>query len=204
MLLVDCQFSYDDGVPMRFNLTLPEGGLLGVTGPSGAGKSTLFSLLAGFLKPQSGQLTWQGQILDGAPHTRPFSLMFQSGNLFDHLTAEENAALALSQGRTPTSAQRKAAVEALGQLGLAGLEHRKPAELSGGQQGRVALARSLCSDKPVLLLDEPFAALDPSSRTEALDAVRSVHQSGKSILLITHAQSDLDYLGADCYRLGQD
>ena len=204
MLRVDqLRYTFAGFPPLTFDFSLGEGAMLGVTGPSGAGKSTLFNVLAGFLRPQSGQVSWRGEsVLDKPPAERPFGLLFQTDNLFEHLPVMENVGLGICPGRL-SAAQRSQCQSALDALDVGDLSARLPDELSGGQQQRVALARCLVSPRPVMLLDEPFSALDPESRRDALAAVQAVNQRGKTLLLITHEVADLAVLGAPEYRIGK-
>lgn len=170
------------------------GDRVALIGPSGAGKSTLLAAIAGFLMPTSGQIQWDGQDL-GPAGTRPVSILFQDQNLFPHLTIAQNLGLGLNPALRLSPAQHKAVEDALAQVGLAGYGPRKPAQLSGGQQGRAALARALLRAKPLLLLDEPFAALGPALKSEMLDLVGSVADStGAALLMVTHDPADARHL----------
>jgi len=172
--------------------TAEAGVRIAVMGPSGAGKSTLLSAVAGFLPPAGGMVRWQGQDLGPiAPGQRPVTILFQDQNLFPHLTVERNLALGLSRdGRMDAEAKRRIGV-ALERTGLAGLGERRPSQLSGGQQGRAALARALLRARPLLLLDEPFAALGPALKAEMLDLVRDVAtETGATVLMVTHDPQD--------------
>lgn len=157
-------------------------------GPSGAGKSTLLSAIAGFLPPTAGRILWQGSDLAAqAPGKRPLSILFQDQNLFPHLTLTQNLGLGL-RSDLRLSAQELAAIEvALAEVGLEGMGARRPGSLSGGQAARAALARALLRARPLLLLDEPFAALGPGLRDEMLALVASVaDRTGAAILMVTH------------------
>lgn len=184
---------------LEADLSVAPGMLVSVTGPSGAGKSTLLSLIAGFLEPDTGRITWDGQVLNGlAPQARPVSVVFQDNNLFPHLTAFENVALGLSPSLRLDAADREAVAGALASVGLADEASRRPGDLSGGQQSRVALARVLLRRRPILLLDEPFAALGPALRAEMLGLVRKVAgETGATVLLVTHDAEDLARLDGE-------
>src|SRR6185312_7265220 len=146
-------------------MTAAPGEVTAVTGPSGAGKSTLLDLIAGFLPSQSGQMTVDGADLGGLPpERRPVSLLFQSETLFDHLTAARNVALGLPR-TMPAAEIGPRVAAALAEVGLPDVGRQVAATLSGGQKQRVALARTLLRARPVLLLDEPFSALDDDTRT---------------------------------------
>ena len=175
---------------LRGTLDVPRASLVAVVGPSGAGKSTLLSAIAGFVPVTGGRIRWDDQDITALPPgKRPMAILFQDNNLFPHLTAAQNVALALGKGTRPTAA----VFDALGQVGLAGFENRKPAELSGGQQSRVALARVLLQDKPLVLLDEPFSALGPAMRQEMLSLVQErLVANGRSVIIVTHDRQDAE------------
>lgn len=164
-----------------------------VIGPSGSGKSTLLAAISGFLRPALGRITWaKTDITDTAPGARPIAMLFQDNNLFPHLTVQQNIGLGLRPNlrlSDPDHARIDAAIQ---RVGLAGMATRKPSELSGGQQSRAALARVLVQDKPLILLDEPFAALGPALRQDMLSLVRALTlESGASLLMVTHAPEDV-------------
>ncbi|HCY98953.1 MAG: thiamine ABC transporter ATP-binding protein [Rhodobacterales bacterium RIFCSPHIGHO2_02_FULL_62_130] len=163
-----------------------------IIGPSGGGKSTLLMTIAGFIPLTSGRLLWQGRDLVGVPPgQRPVSMLFQDQNLFPHLTVAQNLGLGLSSDLRLTSVQVDQVESALRRVGLEGMGERKPSELSGGQQGRAALARALLRARPVLLLDEPFAALGPALKAEMLDLVAEVaSETGAAVLMVTHDPAD--------------
>jgi thiamine transport system ATP-binding protein len=181
-----------DGFRLSADFALPKGGRIAVIGPSGGGKSTLLNAIAGFVPLTAGRISWEGQDLAPlAPGARPVSILFQDQNLFPHLTLAQNLGLGLSpRGRlSPEQAARIG--PALARVGLEGYEARKPGTLSGGQQGRAALARALLRARPVLLLDEPFAALGPAMKAEMLALVRDLaDETGALVLLVTHDPAD--------------
>lgn len=172
---------------------IAEGGLVAVIGPSGAGKSTLLDLIAGFRAPQTGQVLINGQdVTQLRPGARPVATLFQDNNLFPHLTVVDNLILAINPktGRA-SAADHERIHQALDQVGLAQMSGRKPGTLSGGQQSRAALARVLLQDRPVVLLDEPFAALGPALKADMLGlVVRLTKQLGALTLLVTHDPQD--------------
>jgi len=167
-------------------------GIYGVIGPSGSGKSTFLNTLAGFHDCESGSATFEDRdLLTQRVEDRPIAMLFQSNNLFPHLTIFRNVALAVTSRRWLTKVQQQQVSDALDRVGLSGFENRKPGELSGGQQSRAALARVLLQKKPILLLDEPFAALGPAMRNEMLDLVREIAETDNQIvLLVTHSPDD--------------
>jgi thiamine transport system ATP-binding protein len=178
------------------------GEVTAVSGQSGAGKSTLLDLLAGFLTPDSGRLTLDGaDLLPLPPEARPVSILFQSELLFDHLTAGRNLALGLPAGTPRAEVDRRIAA-ALIEVGLPGIERQRAATLSGGEKQRVALARTLLRGKPVLLLDEPFSALDDSTRGVTRELVRGLTEKHRWItLLVSHHVDDIEALAQRRYRL---
>ncbi|MDD8023184.1 MAG: ATP-binding cassette domain-containing protein [Paracoccaceae bacterium] len=192
MLTLDKLHIQQGDFTLRADFTVPHGALCAVIGPSGAGKSTLLAAVAGFLPPAGGRILWQGQdITHAAPGARPLSILFQDQNLFPHLSVTQNLGLGLNPKlRLSTSDHAKIAA-ALTRVGLADLGARKPAELSGGQQSRVALARALLRARPLLLLDEPFAALGPALKSDMLALVAEIAaEQGTTVLMVSHDPAD--------------
>ncbi|WP_062111082.1 thiamine ABC transporter ATP-binding protein [Aureimonas sp. AU40] len=183
-----------EGVEMRFDLAVGAGEWLALIGPSGAGKSTLLDLVAGFLRPESGTVRLQGvDRTRDEPATRPISMMFQDNNLFAHLTAEENVAIGIEPRARLGRAARERARSALAEVGLEGFAKRRPSDMSGGERQRVALARVILRERPILLLDEPFAALGPALRAEMLALVASLRTRSPrppTIVMVTHHPDD--------------
>ena len=189
--LTDVTWLYQH-LPMRFSLSVRPGEMIAVLGPSGAGKSTLLNLIAGFLQPASGSI-----IIENNDHTytpparRPVSMLFQENNLFTHLTVRQNIALGMDPGLKLNDAQRQKLEKIAGQMGITTFIDRLPGELSGGQRQRVALARCLVREQPILLLDEPFSALDPALRQEMLALVQEVCQRQQlTMLMVSHSIED--------------
>lgn len=192
MLHLDHLRLTQDGFHVSANWHLPAGSRLALLGPSGAGKSTLLMGLAGFIAPSAGRILWQGRDLAAlTPAQRPVSILFQDQNLFPHLSVAQNLGLAIDP-RLRLSASDLARVEAvLDRLGLNGLGARKPASLSGGQLGRAALGRVLLQARPVLLLDEPFAALGPALKADLLGLVTELAaENATTVVLVTHDPAD--------------
>jgi thiamine transport system ATP-binding protein len=196
-------FAWPGGPEFTFSLTLERGEIVTLSGPSGSGKSTLVDLVCGFLAPISGDILWDGRsILGLAPSRRPVSALFQSGDLFEHLDVEMNIALGLDPRGRPSPAQRARVRAVLEEIGLPGFEHRLPGQLSGGQRQRVALARDLLRDKPVMLLDEPFSALDIETRDDMADLVRRLtRERGLATLVVSHDPADAGRLGSRAIAL---
>ena len=160
------RFGYGDW-QVTYDLAVPSGSFAALLGASGAGKSTLLSLVAGFERPTAGAIGVQGKdVTNLAPAERPVTTLFQEHNLFPHLTALQNIGLGIDPSLRLTSTQKSDISAALERVGLAGMEARLPRELSGGERQRVAIARSLVRQRPLLLLDEPFAALGPALRRD--------------------------------------
>ena len=163
-----------------------------VLGPSGAGKSTLLSVIAGFEQVKSGTIFLDGKNMQGvAPALRPVSMVFQEHNTFAHLTVWENVVLGISPSLKLSSSDAGKVRDALQKVGLQNYAERTPTELSGGERQRVVLARVLVRNKPILLLDEPFAALDPALRQVMLDLVLKLQREQQlTVLLVTHQPQD--------------
>jgi NitT/TauT family transport system ATP-binding protein len=167
------------------SLTLEAGEIVSVVGPSGCGKTTLLNVLCGLLTPDSGEVRWRGVRLTGQPPDVGY--MLQKDLLFPWRSALRNTMLGLEIRNVPRQAAEKRSRALLEQLGLHGFMDHYPSTLSGGMRQRVALARTLVNDPAILLLDEPFAALD--FQTKLLiesDTAKLVRNSGRSVLLITH------------------
>jgi thiamine transport system ATP-binding protein len=192
MLTLEALDIRQDEFCLMADFRVEAGALVAIVGPSGAGKSTLLSVISGFFAPVSGRVLWDGRdITDAPPADRPLSIVFQDNNLFPHLTAFENVALGVQPSLRLSSTDAVRVDRALERVGLKGMEHRKPAALSGGQQSRVTLARVLVRHRPLILLDEPFAALGPALRDEMLDLVAELATSeSATVLMVTHQPTD--------------
>jgi len=178
---------------LAFDCAVSAGAAVAVAGPSGAGKSTLFNVIAGFETPRTGRVELLGKDMAGRePAERPVSVVFQDNNLFAHLSIADNVGLGIDPGLKLDSAARQSVFSALLRVGLGGYERRLPGSLSGGERQRVALARALVRRRPILLLDEPFAALDPAMRAEMADLLAELRAETKSTMLfITHQPEDI-------------
>ncbi|EKT0592448.1 thiamine ABC transporter ATP-binding protein ThiQ [Morganella morganii subsp. morganii] len=177
---------------MNFHFSVAAGEKIAILGPSGAGKSTLLSLIAGFQFAESGTI-----LLNNEDHTRtppasrPVSMLFQENNLFAHLTAEQNIALGFHPGMKLNAEQKVQLEQIAEQVSLTPLLKRLPSQLSGGQRQRVALARCLVRSQPVLLLDEPFSALDPALRNEMLALLETICDSRQlTLMMVSHNTDD--------------
>jgi thiamine transport system ATP-binding protein len=172
----------------RFDCTLPGGAITAITGPSGAGKSTLLNLLAGFEIPDRGRVLMGSTDVSGThPSQRPVSLVFQDNNLFAHLDVFTNVALGIHPSLKLKETHRHAVLLALQRVGLDGFAKRMPGTLSGGERQRAAFARALVRQKPVLLLDEPFAALDPGLRISMAKLLLDLHrETANTVVIVTH------------------
>ncbi len=192
MLKLDRCVIENGGFALEADFTVEAGTSVAIVGPSGAGKSTLLEAIAGFRGLKQGQILWQGQRISKlAPGKRPLAMLFQDGNLFPHLTVEQNVALGLRPNGRLSAEEQSQVQSALARVALPGLEGRKPAELSGGQQSRVALARVLVQRRDMLLLDEPFAALGPALKAEMLDLVAGLlAETGTTLLMVSHDPQD--------------
>ena len=189
--LIDITWLYHH-LPMRFTLSVTRGEQVAVLGPSGAGKSTLLNLIAGFLTPASGTMMIEGEDHTATPPSRrPVSMLFQENNLFSHLSVQQNIGLGLNPGLKLNALQREKMRHIAQQMGIDSLLERLPGELSGGQRQRVALARCLVREQPILLLDEPFSALDPALRQEMLTLVAEVcREKQLTLLMVSHSVED--------------
>ncbi|MGL4488388.1 MAG: thiamine ABC transporter ATP-binding protein [Rhizobiaceae bacterium] len=173
---------------MQFDLNVKRSSLTIVTGPSGSGKSTLLNLIAGFEAPLSGAIWLLGQDMTALPPAkRPVSMLFQDHNLFNHLTVEANVSLGIKPGLRLTNGEKAQVQQALARVGLQGKSARRPTELSGGERQRVAFARTLVQDRPILLLDEPFASLGPALRQEMVELLSQLQREKQlTVLAVTH------------------
>ena len=179
-----------DGV----SLSIADGEFVAIVGPSGCGKTSLLRLLAGLIAPTSGSVLLRGETLGGP---RPdIGFVFQQPTLMPWRTALDNVMLPLELRNTPLPQRRQRAVELLAMVGLAGFEQARPRELSGGMQQRVGLARAFVTDAPILLMDEPFSALDPLIRARLQDELLDLQAKLKrTIIFVSH---DLD----EAFKLG--
>lgn len=174
-------------------LEIAQGEFVAIVGPSGSGKTTLLSILGGMLSPTSGEVFFEGKslyALSVEERTRvrreKMGFVFQSFNLVPYLTALENVQIPLFLTGVSASQQRERALALLERFGLGQRAGHKPAELSVGQQQRVALARTLINDPAMILADEPTGNLDPANRQLALDMLNECRSSGRTVVMVTH------------------
>jgi molybdate transport system ATP-binding protein len=196
-------------IPLAVELTCAPGDLVALVGPSGAGKTTILRSIAGLYRPQSGRIAVDGETWLASdnrvavpPYQRRVGMVFQNYALFPHLTALRNVMTALDH--MPKPARRRRAEELLDLLHLPGLGDRKPAQLSSGQQQRVAVARALARDPAVLLLDEPFSAVDRVTRRKLYKEITEVRRYLEiPIILVTHDIDEAMLLADRMYVLNE-
>lgn len=186
----------------ELSLEVAEGEFVAVMGPSGSGKSTLLSVLGAMSSPSEGRV-----VIDGidvyslrAEQQADFrheyvGFVFQQLQLLPYLTAQENVQLALAMARLTKAEKVARAQKALSQVGLKGKEERLPYQLSGGEQGRVAVARAIINQPPLLLADEPTGNLDRQTGAQVLDLLRELNLTGQTVIMVTHDPLAAEYAG---------
>jgi ABC-type Fe3+/spermidine/putrescine transport system ATPase subunit len=187
----------------HLSLTVSAGKTVAILGPSGSGKSTLLKMVAGLEPLDAGSVVLGGRdITRLPPEQRGFALMFQDFALFPHLDVQDNVAFGLIEQRLPRPAARQRALDLLALFGLAAHARQKVWKLSGGEQQRVALARALITQPRLLLLDEPFSALDAELRSSLRDEFRQrITAAGMTTLLVTHDELEARAMAESGYRL---
>ena len=191
----------DDATPRQYG----RGEILTLLGPSGGGKTTLLNLVAGFLAPDSGSIHIDGRpVTDVPPYRREIGVLFQNYALFPHMNVAANVGYGLKMRHASKAEIQRRVAEVLALVQLTGYEHRKPRQLSGGQQQRVALARALAISPKVLLLDEPFSALDKNLRASMQLELKEIQRKlGVTTIFVTHDQSEaLEPFGSHCRPVG--
>ena len=197
--MLKLNFSFEENyLAISANLSLESDKIYAIIGPSGAGKSTFLNLISGFSEISSGSILWNEQeISDLPPSKRNISILFQDNNLFPHLSVWRNLALAVSHWPKISKDDEAKLHSVISEVGIRGLENRKPSQLSGGQQSRVALARVLLQKNKILLLDEPFAALGPSLRDQMLQLIEKIARNrGLLVLMVTHDPADANKIAS--------
>lgn len=191
----DCVTALQD-----LSLCVDEGSFLGVMGPSGSGKSTLLSVLGGLTSPSSGSVSIDGIDVYGlsteklADFRREYlGFIFQSHNLIPYLNALENVMLPLVVTKFSTAEKRQRASAMLERVGMSDRMLHLPQQLSGGEQERVAIARSLVNNPPLLLADEPTGSLDSATSLQVMNLLAEVHQDGQTIIMVTHNRDNLEW-----------
>jgi spermidine/putrescine transport system ATP-binding protein len=174
------------------DLEIRDGEFFCLLGPSGCGKTTTLNLIGGFVEASSGEILIQGEpATDVPPHKRNVNTVFQNYALFPHLNVRDNVGFGLRMAHVPRREARPRVEQALGMVGLEELADRQPGELSGGQQQRVAVARALVNKPAVLLLDEPFGALDLKLRKRLQIELAQIHKEvGTTFVFVTHDQEE--------------
>ena len=197
--MLNLNFSFEENyLAISANLSLESDKIYAIIGPSGAGKSTFLNLISGFSEISSGSILWNEQeISDLPPSKRNISILFQDNNLFPHLSVWRNLALAVSNWPKISKDDEAKLHSVISEVGIRGLENRKPSQLSGGQQSRVALARVLLQKNKILLLDEPFAALGPSLKDQMLELIEKIARNrGLLVLMVTHDPADANKIAS--------
>lgn len=182
-------------------MTVAAGEITCISGRSGSGKSTLLDLIAGFLKPSHGALWWSDNNFTSlAPDKRPVTTVFQNDNLFEHRNAVDNVVVGINPKVPRRGDDVERAKKALASVGLKSFYCTRVSQLSGGQQQRVAIARSILRDSKVILLDEPFSALDQTTRSEMLTLIRQLAtDKARAVIMVTHDLRDCEAIGDSHY-----
>lgn len=184
---------------------IEKGQLIGLLGPSGGGKTSILRMLAGLEQPDSGEIIFHGQrVNDLAPQDRGIGFVFQSYALFKHMTVFDNIAFGLQVKKVAKSRIKERVTELVELTGLKGFEHRYPHQLSGGQRQRVAFARALAPEPQLLLLDEPFAAIDAKIRQELRSWLRElIERVGITSIFVTHDQDEAIEVADEIMIIGE-
>jgi ABC-type nitrate/sulfonate/bicarbonate transport system ATPase subunit len=194
-------FGYDGRMIMRdTSFAIYGGEIVVLLGPSGCGKTTILNMIAGFLEPSSGGAFLDGKQIEGPGPDR--GVVFQSAALFDWMTVEQNIAFSLRCARRSRQDQRRVAEEMAALVGLSGFSSHYPYQLSGGMRQRVGLARVLAAKPRIMLMDEPFSALDVQTREQLQEeTLRIRDQTGCTILFVTHSIDEAVFVGDRIFLL---
>ena len=191
--IIDMTKLYKNGDGVKnINLQVHEGELLTLLGPSGCGKTTILRTIGGFIELTSGDVTIDGKsVVKLPPEKRPTSMVFQSYNLWPHMTVKQNLEYGLKLRKVPAPEREVRIAEALELVKMSGFETKYPGQMSGGQQQRIAIARSLLLKPSVLLLDEPFSALDAKIRMQMREELRKIQTDlNITVVFVTHDQEE--------------
>lgn len=189
----DMTKKYDNGDGVEhINLDVYTGEIVTFLGPSGCGKTTILRTIGGFLDVNGGDITVDGvSIVNLPPEKRPTAMVFQSYNLWPHMTIAENLAFGLKLRKVPADEIKRRSTEMLAMVKMEGCEKKFPGQLSGGQQQRIAIARSLLLQPSLLLLDEPFSALDAKIRMQMREELKKIQSElGITVIFVTHDQEE--------------
>ncbi len=186
-----------------FSMQVAAGEITCISGRSGSGKSTLLDLIAGFLKPVDGSLTWRDiNFTQLPPDKRPVTTVFQQHNLFEHRDAIDNVVVGINPKIPKKGRDAELAESVLASVGLQDFIHTRVNLLSGGQQQRVAIARAILRDSGVILLDEPFSALDQQTRADMLHLVRTLAtEKARAVIMVTHDLRDCEAIADSHYEI---
>lgn len=191
--IIDMQKLYKTGDGVKgINISVEEGELVTLLGPSGCGKTTILRTVGGFLDCDAGDIQIDNQsIIHLPPEKRPTAMVFQSYNLWPHMTVYDNLEFGLKLKKIPKAQRQERITSMLALIKMPGLEKKYPGQMSGGQQQRIAIARSLLLEPEVLLLDEPFSALDAKIRQQMREELRKIQTDlNITVLFVTHDQEE--------------
>jgi thiamine transport system ATP-binding protein len=195
-----------DGFSLDIDFAVKRKSVTAVIGPSGAGKSTLLNIIGGFDQLRHGEILLDAEThTQTAPSARPVNFVFQDNNCFAHMTARNNVALGIAPSLSLSTDDWHKIDHALEEVGIGHLAHRKPGDMSGGERQRIALARVLVRHKPILLLDEAFAALGPALRKDMLLLVQNIQAERElTVLMVTHEPSDAKLIADQVIFIAND
>ena len=187
----------------NFSLVVQKNEIVGIMGESGSGKSTLLDLIAGFLKPKSGNIFFQNKNIGSLDaEKRPTTILFQKYNTFEHLSVIKNVLLGVTTSLKPKIDDYEKAKKILSQVGLEGIENKIVSTLSGGENQRVALARSLLREESILLLDEAFSGLDLKTKVKMLELVQKISkEKNLYTIMVTHELNDCKQIANRIYTV---